>query len=464
MGKWRRSIFLLSIFVLVISPIPVFAQNQPTGPTYIIQSGDTLGVIAAKFDVSIEEIITINNIQDPNLLSAGQPIIIPGLEGVTGNLTAETIPFGSNLTSISIQYQFPLPLLAKLNKITTPQEVYAGSSLILPLTESATLGGRESLKPGESILEISARTKSNPWVIMYQNNLNQTWQGIPSQPVFFPKDPSGNAASESPIPLFIELRIDSLPLIQGKTVEIFAIGESGLQISGKLAGNSLNFFPLQDGQYFALQGIHSMTQPGLNRFELSIEKTGSPDYEFSQMVYVQPGNYPEDPPLNVDPTTIDPVNTKPEDDQIRQITSVINPERLWGGMFRDPVDEPVCIKSRYGNRRSYNGGPFSYFHTGLDYGVCANRNIYAPAAGTVVFTGLLTVRGNATIIDHGQGIFTGYWHQQEIGVKTGDHVESGQLIGQIGDTGRVTGPHLHWEIWVNGVQVDPSQWLEKTYP
>jgi murein DD-endopeptidase MepM/ murein hydrolase activator NlpD len=76
----------------------------------------------------------------------------------------------------------------------------------------------------------------------------------------------------------------------------------------------------------------------------------------------------------------------------------------------------------------------------------------------------LTVRGNATIIDHGQGIFTGYWHQEEIDVKVGDRVEPGQLIGLIGATGRVTGPHLHWEIWVNGVQVDPIQWLENTYP
>jgi len=91
-------------------------------------------------------------------------------------------------------------------------------------------------------------------------------------------------------------------------------------------------------------------------------------------------------------------------------------------------------------------------------------NIYAPAAGTVVFTGPLTALGNATYIDHGLGIFTGYGHQAEILVNIGDHVEPGQQIGIIGATGRVTGPHLHWEIWANGVRVNPVQWLENTYP
>jgi murein DD-endopeptidase MepM/ murein hydrolase activator NlpD len=132
-----------------------------------------------------------------------------------------------------------------------------------------------------------------------------------------------------------------------------------------------------------------------------------------------------------------------------------------------PVAEPFCIKSWFGDRRAYNGGDYTYFHAGLDYGVCSESRpfaILAPAPGTVVFTGQLTVRGNATIIDHGWGIFTGYWHQKEILINVGDQVAAGQEIGTIGATGRVSGPHLHWEIWVNGVQVDPQDWLDRSYP
>jgi murein DD-endopeptidase MepM/ murein hydrolase activator NlpD len=99
----------------------------------------------------------------------------------------------------------------------------------------------------------------------------------------------------------------------------------------------------------------------------------------------------------------------------------------------------------------------------VDYGVCANLNIYAPAPGVVVFAGPLTVRGNATIIDHGWGVYSGFYHQSEIKVKVGDKVEAGQLIGLIGGTGRVTGPHLHWDVFVNGIQVQPLDWLEKAF-
>ncbi|HNN12886.1 MAG TPA: M23 family metallopeptidase, partial [Anaerolineales bacterium] len=76
----------------------------------------------------------------------------------------------------------------------------------------------------------------------------------------------------------------------------------------------------------------------------------------------------------------------------------------------------------------------------------------------------LTVRGNATIIDHGWGVYSGFWHQEESYVSAGQYVEAGTLIGKIGGTGRVTGPHLHWELWVNGVQVDPLDWLSQPYP
>jgi murein DD-endopeptidase MepM/ murein hydrolase activator NlpD len=136
-------------------------------------------------------------------------------------------------------------------------------------------------------------------------------------------------------------------------------------------------------------------------------------------------------------------------------------------MFQLPVDSQDCILSYYGNRRSYNGGALLSFHTGVDFGVCSQTHpfdIYTPADGVVVFTGLKTVRGNATIIDHGRGVFSGIYHQSEIDVAVGDHVTAGQPIGKIGTTGRVTGPHLHWDLWVNGVQVNPLSWLNETFP
>ena len=82
----------------------------------------------------------------------------------------------------------------------------------------------------------------------------------------------------------------------------------------------------------------------------------------------------------------------------------------------------------------------------------------------MVFAQALTVRGNATIIDHGWGVYTGYWHQSVQYVSVGDRVETGQVIGENGHTGRVTGPHLHWEMWVAGVQVDPRQFVNWTFP
>ncbi|NMC53043.1 MAG: M23 family metallopeptidase, partial [Chloroflexi bacterium] len=84
--------------------------------------------------------------------------------------------------------------------------------------------------------------------------------------------------------------------------------------------------------------------------------------------------------------------------------------------------------------------------------------------GKVVFAGPLDVRGNAVILDHGHGVFSGFWHQSEILVSVGDTLSAGQQIGLIGTTGRSTGPHLHWEVWVNGVQVNPYDWVVNAYP
>ena len=190
------------------------------------------------------------------------------------------------------------------------------------------------------------------------------------------------------------------------------------------------------------------------------------------MVPVKAVDYPYDQPLAVDPATIDPAVTKPEDAQWSALAAPVTPERLWNGVFKFPrrlkwdiaSTQAIAGRRGYGNRRSYNGSPYLYFHTGLDIVGQTGVEIYAPADGLVVFAGPLTVRGNATMINHGQGVYTGYMHQSEIFVKPGDTVKAGQLIGKVGGTGRAEGPHLHWEVWVGGVQVDPIDWLERAYP
>jgi murein DD-endopeptidase MepM/ murein hydrolase activator NlpD len=85
--------------------------------------------------------------------------------------------------------------------------------------------------------------------------------------------------------------------------------------------------------------------------------------------------------------------------------------------------------------------------------------IKAADDGTVVMAGPNGGYGNWTLIDHGGGLATGYGHQSSIGVRVGQHVSRGEVIGQVGSTGTSTGPHLHWEVRVNGNPVDPMGWI-----
>ena len=200
----------------------------------------------------------------------------------------------------------------------------------------------------------------------------------------------------------------------------------------------------------------------------SISKCKSRPAE-SSMLYRQPvqvvdGGFGREAVVGVPAETLDPANTGPEDEHIAEIVAPVTFERLWSGVFKFPTDYFETFPSRFGTRRSYNGSDYTYYHTGLDLYGNLKTPIYAPAPGRVVFTGPLAVRGNATYIDHGWGVYTGYLHQSEIFVKPGDVVNTGDTIGMVGATGRVTGPHLHWEVWVGGVPVQPLEWTERVMP
>ncbi len=460
----------LFLLILLLWPLGIAqAQDaQPGGPVYIVQPGDNLWGISQRFGVSIDSLTTQNGITDPNQLTIGMRLVIPGLEGLQGVLTTQEIPFGESLWSLSRRYQIPRDLMVRLNKYTTPESVAAGASLIIPDPEDGRgslepVGDRVTLKVEQSLLEAAITRGTDPWSLMSGNELISSWAALPGDTLHLPGDDPGPGALPDNITLAVA---EDLPVIQGQTISIKLSASGDIKLSGEITGHPLNFFQDDDGVWVALQGVHAMLEAGFYPLELEGALADGTSFAFSQPVYMRDGGYPYDPPLVVNSETVDVENTTPEDLQWAEVVENITPERYWRGIFRPPVPDYLseCYPSKFGSRRSYNGSAYDYFHTGLDFCGTDGVDIYAAAAGVVTFIGELIVRGNATVIDHGWGVYTAYGHQSEILVEAGDIVEQGELIGRVGSTGRVTGPHLHWEVIVGGVQVDPLQWLTREFP
>lgn len=463
--QWLKSITLLSCIILTwIFPAVAFAQT--TGPIYIVQPGDTLYLIALRFGTSVEAIASANGITDPSVIVPGLELVIPGFEGVSGVLDFHELTFGENIATLSSRYGLPPDAIIKLNRILHPGRFYIGQALIITASIEEEMTPSQSILlagEGECKLAFAARNGVHPWdVSSLTDRLDRTWLISNERLVL-----SGDSKLLHSLPAFIEdVEVDPVRVIQGQTFKIKINSNKNALITGQLGDWQLNFHDLDDDQIVALQGILALTEPGMYDLEIRIwdDQGGKIRFSYTQPMRIVDGNYRYDPILYVPEETLDSEKTDAENELIDSIVNHVTMERYWDEIFEFPTSYTDSFPSYFGSRRNYNNLGYNWYHTGLDLYGGTGTPINAPASGRVVYAGSLEVRGNVTFIDHGWGVFTGYLHQSSIDVSIGDWVEVGQLIGSVGGTGRVTGPHLHWEVWVGGVPVDPLEWTSELFP
>jgi murein DD-endopeptidase MepM/ murein hydrolase activator NlpD len=222
-----------------------------------------------------------------------------------------------------------------------------------------------------------------------------------------------------------------------------------------LFGRHATAFPLADGRWRALVGIDLDQKPG--SYTATIDATfASGVVHESQAIVVKPKTFATRT-LTVSPDFVNPpasqlARIERDSAFLKEIFAASADHRLWNRSFLAPVPDPA--NSRFGTRSVFNGERRNP-HGGADFASPLGRPVKAPNGGKVVGARELFYTGNVVIIDHGLGMFSLLAHLSRVDVKEGDDVKAGDVVGLVGATGRVTGPHLHWALTVMGARVDP---------
>jgi len=157
-------------------------------------------------------------------------------------------------------------------------------------------------------------------------------------------------------------------------------------------------------------------------------------------------------PAFVTPPASEQARIERERVMLARVLAGVSPRRLWGDGFARPTDGELI--SRFGVRSVFNGQPRAP-HRGVDFRGATGTPVSAPAAGLVVLAEDLYFAGTTVILDHGLGVFSMLCHLSRVDVRPGAVVARGDIIGAVGATGRVTGPHLHWTLRIGPASVDP---------
>ncbi|MDH4162505.1 MAG: M23 family metallopeptidase [Nitrospirota bacterium] len=229
--------------------------------------------------------------------------------------------------------------------------------------------------------------------------------------------------------------------------------------SGPVEGTFLKkhlHFNESKGAYKAIVGIDLNTEPG--SYPLVMNLGGK---SVSRDVKIWKKRFPlQRLTLREDQVTLSPENEARAEREQKRVAALwpVDSLRMWEGKFIDPLPGHE-IGTPFGVRRIINNIPKNS-HSGVDLTADEGEPVKAPNDGVVVFVDEQFFSGNSVILDHGQGIYTMFFHLSKIHVRPGQAVMKGDVIAEVGSTGRSTGAHLHWGARVQGAKVDPLQLMK----
>lgn len=434
MLKWLSRLIQLGVLaagLLAWSIAPVQAQSAPE-IIYVVQAGDTLASIAQRYSLNMIQLATANGVINPNLIYVGQRLKVPHLAGEKA-----AAPSAKPAAS-------PTPATKRLHTVSS----------------------------GETLYRIATRYDTTVAALVSVNNLADASLIYVGQQLIIPSDAAGAEAAQPATPLrapFTQIDIGPLPLQQGSVMVVSIRTDRPVTLTGAFEGWDIPF-AFSGDQYIGLVGVSANpvtgVQPGIRPITLTAVTAQHEQVSIISNVQINAGHFASEyidlPPDRQ--ALLDPVLVQTEREKLNAVWTIFNPQRYWTGAFGVPAQTYTRISSSFGTRRSYAGGPFSSYHEGTDFAMGSGTPVFAPAAGVVVLAEPLAVRGNAVVIDHGWGVYSGYWHLSEIQVTVGQTVQPGDQLALSGNTGLSTGAHLHWDMRIRGLNVDPLQFTNRAFP
>ena len=452
------------------------AQDEPSPVNiHVVQRGENLFRIAMAYGLSVDVVAKVNGITDPASISVGQRLIIPDQQiAVEINPSPHSVEHvvqpGETLNRIASAYDLTVDQLVSVNNLDNPNAIYVGQVLILPQLNVAqnavmqTVNLEHVVLQGETLGRIAERYGSTVEALIQANDLIDPSLIYVGQALTIPDAQVPETAAILPDAIS-EIDIKPLVFVQGKAGRIRIVTAAPASVTAMFLNQALTFASDENRTvHTAFVGVPITIPSNIYILDLSVVPDGVAPIGLTINVLVQSIDYGVQS-VSIPAALSSLLAPAVEDNEINILTSITSrysPERYFSGPMGLPAT--AVMNEPFGARRVYNGGVAESFHTGADFAAAPGAQVLAAAPGRVVLADLLYIRGNTVVIDHGWGIYSTYAHLAERNVAVGQMVGAGDVLGTVGTTGRSTGAHLHWEVWVKGVPVDPMQWVAMAFP